>query len=301
MDLNELVVFAKVAETRSFTAAADELGLPKSTVSRKIAQLEERLGVRLLQRTTRKLALTEVGTTYYERCTRIVADIIDAERAVTDMQASPQGLLRVSAPVDIAGSFLGPIAAAFTRRYPEIQLELDAADRVVDLIEEAVDVAIRVGPLSDSSLVARRLTTLSTVVVAAPDYLAAHGEPRSAAELAAHAVVLFAPNGRRTPWTLTGPDGALELGPPARLMSSSLLAVVDATLAGAGVAILPDFHATGHLAAGRLRRILPAWDGEPRDLFAVYPSTRNLSPKLRVFLDHLIAAFDPPPWSARPG
>jgi DNA-binding transcriptional LysR family regulator len=151
MDLNDIVVFTKVVETKSFTGAADALGLPKSTVSRKLAQLEERLGVRLVQRTTRKLALTEIGEAYYDRCSRIVADIAAAEQVVTDMQSTPRGRLRVTASVDFATKFLGEIIAEFLQEHPEINVELEATDRVVDLIEDGFDLAVRCPPLGGAA------------------------------------------------------------------------------------------------------------------------------------------------------
>src|SRR3954465_7000774 len=151
MDLNDIVVFTKVVETKSFTGAAEQLGLPKSTVSRKLAQLEERLGVRLVQRTTRKLALTDIGQAYYERCARIVSDVAAAEQLVTDMQATPRGRLRVTAPVDLATPYLGPLVPRFPAAHRDINGELEATDRVVDLIEEGYDVAIRFGPLPEST------------------------------------------------------------------------------------------------------------------------------------------------------
>src|SRR5687767_11659665 len=149
MDLNDIVVFTKVVETRSFTGAAEQLGIPKSTVSRKLAQLEERLGVRLVQRTTRKLALTDIGQAYYDRCSRIVADVAAAEQLVTDMQATPRGRLRVTAPIDLSTRHLGTIIAEFLAIHADINIELDATDRVVDLIEDGFDVAIRFGTLQE--------------------------------------------------------------------------------------------------------------------------------------------------------
>ena len=297
MDLNEIVVYAKVVETKSFTAAADELGLPKSTVSRKVAQLEERLGVRLLQRTTRKLALTDVGSAYYERCARIVADITAAEKLVTDMQSSPQGLLRVTAPVDVSSRYMGSILASFTLAYPEINIELDASDRTVDLIEEGFDLGVRVGPLSESSLIARRLTPLTSVLVAAPNYLARRSAPTTPTELAHHELILFVPSSRMQTWLLRGPDGKThEVGPPVRMVTNSLLAALENSIAGGGIGLIPDFLVADALADGRLLRVLDGWQTDSSELYAVYPSTRNLSPKLRVFLDHLVASMNPPPW-----
>lgn len=298
MDLNELVVFARVVETRSFTAAAQQLGLPKSTVSRKVAQLEERLGVRLLQRTTRKLNLTEVGQAYYERCARIVQDIAAAEQVVTEMQTTPRGLLRITAPVDLGSTYLGALIADFLTAYPEIQLELDLADRIIDLIEEGIDLGIRVGPLNESTLIARKLGAIQLRVCAAPSYLARRGTPETPAQLADHDTLLFAPSQRAIPWSLHGPGGVVEDATPrGRLISNGVLALRDAARAGAGIALLPDFVMADDLAAGHLALILPAWSMTRSELFAVYPSTRNLSPKVRAFLEFVVARMSPPPWA----
>src|SRR5689334_9657853 len=177
MDLNDIVVFTKVVETKSFTGAADALGLPKSTVSRKLAQLEERLGVRLVQRTTRKLALTDIGEAYYERASRIVADIAAAEQVVTDMQSTPRGRLKITAPIDLSTKYLGGIIAEFVATHPDVNVELDATDRIVDLIEEGFDVAVRFGPLPESTLIARKLAPVAGVLCASPAYLARRPAP----------------------------------------------------------------------------------------------------------------------------
>jgi DNA-binding transcriptional LysR family regulator len=297
MDLNEIVVFARVVETRSFTAAAQQLGLPKSTVSRKVAQLEERLGVRLLQRTTRKLNLTEVGQAYYERCARIVQDIAAAEQVVTDMQTAPRGLLRLTAPVDLGSTYLGALVAEFLLAYPEIQIELDLADRVIDLIEEGVDLGIRFGPLTESTLIARKLGVMQMRLYASPAYLARRGTPTAPAQLGDHDTLLFAPSARVIPWSLHGPDGLVEVPQHGRLISNGILGLRDAARAGAGITLLPEFVIGDDLATGRLAVVLPAWSMTRSELFAVYPSTRNLSPKVRAFLEFVIARMSPPPWA----
>src|SRR4051812_18779189 len=191
MDLNDIVVFTKVVETRSFTGAAELLGLPKSTVSRKLAQLEERLGVRLVQRTTRKLALTDIGEAYYARCQRIVSDVAAAEQLVTDMQSTPRGRLRLTAPVDISTGYLGNIVAAFLAVHAEVNVEIEATDRVVDLIEEGFDLALRFGPMPESTLIAVRLCSIAGILCASPSYLASKGQPKTIEELDAHDRVLF--------------------------------------------------------------------------------------------------------------
>jgi DNA-binding transcriptional LysR family regulator len=302
MDLNEIVVFARVVETGSFTAAAQMLGLPKSTVSRKVAQLEERLDARLLQRTTRKLSLTEIGRAYYERCQRIVADIAAAEQLVSELQEAPRGLLRVTAPVDVGGLYLGCIVAEFLRSAPEIQIELVLSDKVFDLVDERLDLALRFGPLPDSSLVARRLGGIVSYVVAAPSYVARRGSPSKPEDLAGHDIVAFVPISRMRFWTLHGPGGAqTELQPLGRISGNGMFAIREAVVAGGGVSLLPDFAISRELASGALVRVMPAWRGPESELFAVYPSTRNLSPKLRTFLDFLGAKLTPPPWQVRPG
>ena len=296
MDLNDIIVFTRVVETKSFTGAADQLGLPKSTVSRKLAQLEERLGVRLLQRTTRKLALTEIGQAYYERCARIVADLQAAEQLVTDMQATPRGRLRVTAPIDLSSRYVGGVIAEFVALHADINVELDATDRVVDLIEEGYDVALRFGQLTESTLIARKLCTLDSGLCASPAYLAKHGTPRTIEDLDEHDRVLFLPTPRVQGWQLVNGDQTYELGRPARFTSNNVGAVRDAVLAGAGITAMGDFQIACDIAEGRLVRLLPEWRGRAVDCHAVYPARQNLPPRLALFLDHLVKSFNPPPW-----
>jgi len=298
MDLNDIIVFTKVVETKSFTGAADALGLPKSTVSRKLAQLEERLGVRLVQRTTRKLALTEIGEAYYARCSRIVADIHSAEQLVTDMQSTPRGRLRMTASVDFSTRFLGEIVAEFLAQHPDINVELEATDRVVDLIDEGFDLAVRFGPMAESTLIARRLCSLGLVLCASPAYLAKRGAPQTIDELDEHDHVLFTPTSRNQTWTLVGPgDASYEFGRPARLASNNFGAVVDVARAGGGVTLISEFMVTEEFKSGSLVAVLPEWRTRPTDVHAVYPARQNLPPRLTLFLDHLAKSLNPPPWS----
>jgi DNA-binding transcriptional LysR family regulator len=300
MDLNDIVVFTKVVETRSFTGAAEQLGLPKSTVSRKLAQLEERLGVRLVQRTTRKLALTDIGQAYYERCARIVADLAAAEQLVTDMQATPRGRVRVTAPVDLSTRYLGAIVADFLAVHADVSVEIEAADRVVDLIEEGFDVGVRFGSLPESTLIARRLCEISAVLCATPAYLARRGTPTNIEELDEHDHVLFTPSARTQSWTLLHGETSYEFGRPARFASNNVGAVRDAALAGAGIALLTDFMVAADIAAGTLVPLLD-WHGKAIDVHAVYPARQNLPPRLTLFLDHLGKALNPPPWTLPAG
>jgi DNA-binding transcriptional LysR family regulator len=299
MDLNDILVFTKVVETRSFTGAAEQLGLPKSTVSRRLAQLEERLGVRLVQRTTRKLALTDIGQAYYERCAQIVADVSAAEQLVTDMQATPRGRVRLTAPIDISSRYLGGICAGFTAAYPDVTVDLEATDRVVDLIEEGFDVAVRFGALPESTLIARRLCKIGSLLVATPAYLERRGTPATVEDLDEHDRVLFTPSPRVQSWTLSHGDATYEFGRPARFASNNIGAVHEAVLAGAGISVLTEFMVADDVAAGRLVQVLPEWRNRMVDAHAVYPARQNLPPRLSLFLDHLAKALDPVPWTVR--
>jgi DNA-binding transcriptional LysR family regulator len=299
MDLNDILVFTKVVETRSFTGAAEQLGLPKSTVSRRLAQLEERLGVRLVQRTTRKLALTDIGQAYYERCARIVADVGAAEQLVTDMQATPRGRVRMTAPIDISTRYLGAICAGFTGAYPDVTVDLEATDRVVDLIEEGFDLAVRFGALPESTLIARRLCKIGSLLVATPAYLARRGTPATVEELEEHDRVLFTPSPRVQSWVLSQGEATYEFGRPARFASNNIGAVHEAVLAGAGISVLTEFIVAADVSAGRLVPVLPDWHSRSVDAHAVYPARQNLPPRLSLFLDHLAQALDPVPWTVR--
>ncbi len=298
MDLNDILVFAKVVQAGSFIAAARELEMPKSTVSRRISALEARLGARLLQRTTRSLNLTDVGRTYYHYAMRIAGEAEEAERAVTRMQATPQGLLRLTVPFNL--SFLAPVLAAFMQRYPEVQLDVVATDRVVDLIDEGFDVALRAGALRDSSLVGRQLGTLKRVLVASPAFLKRHGTPAEPPDLAHIATLAFGAGAQRTRWQLTrgGKTLAVEVTP--RLIANDFEILDAAVRQGLGLALLPLFRCRSDLLTGTLRQVLADWSTHEPPLTAVYPSTRHLSPKVRALIDHLREHMTPPPWERGP-
>ncbi|MFO0551483.1 MAG: LysR family transcriptional regulator [Polyangiaceae bacterium] len=292
--LDEIVVFARVVETGSFTGAAAALEMPKSTVSRKISELEARLRARLLQRTTRKLNLTDVGRTYYAHCARIVAELEEAERAVGSLQAVPRGLLRVTTPLNLG--FLGPIFAEFAHRFSEVELEIVATDRLVDLVEEGFDVAIRAGNLADSTLVARPLGSSNRIIVASARYLERHGVPREPAALVQHAALVFGTGRNPTSWRLVSKGQAVEVVVKPRLVVNDLSVLIDAARADLGVAMLPNFITAPEIRDGRLERVLEAWCSQPVGIYAVYPSTRHLSLKVKTFVEHLRQRFTPPPW-----
>lgn len=285
MDLNAIFVFAKVVEAGSFTGAARELSMPKSTVSRKVSELEEQLGARLLQRTTRKLSLTDVGLAVYQHAARMVAEAEEAELVVDRMQESPRGLLRVTTPLNFG--YLGPIVTSYLKRYPEVRIEMVCADRVVDLIQEGFDVAIRAGQLADSTLIARGLGTLQSYVVASPAYLSERRAPEQPQDLEQHECLAFGAGAQRTSWILQQSGKALTVEVRPRFVVNDFDFLDESVRAGLGIAMLPVFRCWEHLRAGRLVRLLPQWSSPEIPLHAVYPSTRHLSPKVKAFIDHL--------------
>lgn len=282
MELKEVLVFTQVVRSGSFTAAARELGMQKSTVSRKVSDLEERLGVRLLQRTTRTLHLTDEGRIFFEHCQRAMAELDEAQLALSGMRATPTGLLRVTAPLSFG--FLGPMLGPFLERHPEVQLEMVCTDRVVDLVEEGFDVAIRAGRLPDTSLIARRLGNLPRILVASPAYLARRKAPRSPEQLPDHACLVF--GGQRV-WALTCDGRTFDVQVKPRLVVNDFELLLDATLAGAGIALLPGPTCEAAIRDGRLRHVLPACAGAETPIHALYASTRHLSAKVKAFVEFL--------------
>src|SRR5262245_39824491 len=298
MDLNEMLVFARVVEAGSFAAAAGALGMPKSTVSRKVSKLEERLKSRLLQRTTRKLSLTDVGRTYYDYCARIVSEVEDAERAVSNLQETPRGLLRVTAPINLP--FLGPILRRLLKRDPEVRIDLVCTARRVDLIEEHFDLGIRAGALADSTMIARSLGTATWFLVATPAYLKKRGRPRSPEDLKQHDCLLFARASGGADLRLEKGDRSMQLDLSARLAVTDTDILHAAATAGLGIALLPAFRCVEDLRARRLERVLRDWNPPATPIQVVYPSARHISPKVKFFVDHLHEHMTPPPWELGP-
>lgn len=283
MDLNEILVFTRVVQAGTFTAGAQLLGMPKSSVSRKISDLEDRVGARLLQRTTRKLGLTDIGRIYYERCARIITEIEEAEQAVDSMRAAPCGVLRVSAPLSFG--MLGPIVARFLKRYPEVRVELVCTERLVDLVNEGFDVAIRAGALDDSTMVARRLGVVERVLVASPGYLKKKGSPRQPADLSAHACITFGAGPTPEVWSLVAGDKKADVRISPRLTVNDFEMMREAARSGIGIAWIPKFVCVDDLKSGQLRQVLPDWCSVATPVHAVYPTTRHLSPKVLAFFE----------------
>ncbi|MGF1611677.1 MAG: LysR family transcriptional regulator [Kiloniellales bacterium] len=296
-DLSSLAVFARVVEAGGFSAAAGTLGLSKSAVSKQVSRLEARLGIRLLNRTTRRLSLTEAGALFYEGCQRMVAEAEAAEAAVTHLAAAPRGTLRVNAPVSFAMLHLVPILPELMEGCPELSIDLTLNDRRVDLVEEGYDVAVRIGRLTDSSLIARRLAPSRSLLCAAPAYLERHGTPQRPEDLARHNCLIYTYQAEGALWRFQGPEGAASVRVTGRLQVNNGDALCAALLAGAGIGRLPTFIAGDALRAGRLLRLLPDWPlGEEAAVHAVYPAGRAPSPKIRVFIDFLAERFGEAPY-----
>lgn len=289
---NDLLIFARVVEAGSFSRAAERLGLPKSTVSRRVAVLEERLGERVLLRTTRRLTLTEFGGHLLEHA-RLVADEVDAVKALAEhRQARPSGRLRVSMPGDFVNLLLTEMLAAFTAMHPAVSLELDLSPRRVDILGENYDLAVRMGDLPDDALLAaRRLAQLSMGLYAAPAYLAEHGEPATPDELAHHQALLLPRAGGSVLWALSGPGPRREIVPAGRISANSPELLIALAGAGAGIAAVPDYAARARVQRGELRRVLPAWQLPASVAWAVFPGRRLMPAKTRAFLDMLEASL----------
>jgi DNA-binding transcriptional LysR family regulator len=296
MDLNQVGVFVRVVDKRGFTAAAQSLGLPKSSVSRAVSRLETVLGVRLLQRTTRSVHLTEAGAAFYARASRALTDLAEARETAGEQQDAPRGVVRVTAPVDLGVEFLAEIVARFARRFPEIRVEMNLTSRRVDLVEEGFDLALRAGRLSDSSLVARKLGTIESRLLASPAYLRRRGTPRSVAELAEHDCVIFRGREGVAEWALVGPEGAARAEVRGPIDADDISFLRRAVLAGAGIGLLPWVMCARDVHAGKLARVLPEHASRGAHLYLVYPSSRQVPRRVGVFRDFVVESMTPPPW-----
>lgn len=293
IDPNDLLIFAHVAELGSFSRAADRLGLPKSTVSRRLAALEQRMGERLLLRTTRRQTLTEFGLQLLEHARQVVAEL-DAVGVLREQrQAAPSGRLRVSMPGDFANMVLVDSLAAFLALHPAITLELDLSPRRVDLLGEGFDVVVRMGDLPDDALlVASKLAVFTHGLYASPGYLAEHGDPQTPVDLAGHSAVrLLRGNGEPAAWTLIQGEQDWRGVPAGRASANSPEMLIRLARAGAGIAAVPDHFAAADVRAGALRRVLPGWNLPTSVAWAVYPGRKLMPPKTRAFVDMLKMAL----------
>jgi len=289
--LTALKVFRTTAAAGSFAGAARQLGLSAAAVSKNIAELEAHLKVRLINRTTRSMSLTEAGAAYVERLARILDDLDEADAALAPVGASPGGVLRVSAPLTFALTCISPHISAFMARHPNLRLELNLQDTRIDLIGEGYDLAIRGSDrLEDSSLVARELMTMNHVLCGAPGYFAAHGRPAAPEDLKAHECVQFTLSGHANKWTFRRAGRSVAVPIDGRYKVSSSIAVRDALLAGFGLSLVPRIYVEQELAAGRLEAVLEDWEADRTPVYAVYPS-RHLAAKTRAFVDFLLERF----------
>lgn len=296
--LRALRAFCRVVEAGGFSAAAAELNVSHTVMSKQVRQLEGLLGAQLLNRTTRRLALTEAGQAYYERARRILDDLHDADLAVSRHQAVPRGTLRINAPMAFGTLDMARWLPGFMACYPELKVDLVCNDRFVDLIEEGFDVAVRLArDMPDSSLMARKLATTDTMLVASPAYLKRCGVPRKPEDLAQHNCLTYTLVARPNEWIFASPDaGDVTVTVSGSFQSNTGIALRSAALAGVGIATTASFIVHDDFKRGDLVPVLPAYRMRPRDIYAVYPHNRHLSPKVRAFVDYACDIYRTPAW-----
>jgi DNA-binding transcriptional LysR family regulator len=299
-DLQGIVAFVQSVEAGSFTGAGKRLHVTKSAIGKSVAQLEQRLGVRLLNRTTRSLSPTSEGLSYYEACVRALAEIDAGQSLLAAHRQVPSGRLRVDVPLAFGRRCVAPVLFEISSQFPDLMVEITFNDRRVDLIEEGVDLAVRMGELDDSlSLAARRIYTQRSAICAAPAYLDRHGRPQSIADLAHHSIIGYGRDGVAAPWTVRHADGHLATFlPKPRLLLGHGEPMLDAALAGCGIVSLPTWLAADGLRRGELEKVLSDCLVKDLVVHAVWPVTRNLAPKVRVVVDALIEHFSAPSWDA---
>lgn len=283
--------FVSVVEAGGFTAAAGRLPISRAGVSKHVAELETHLGVRLLNRTTRQISLTEAGRAYYQRCVQILEDVADSECVATGLTSEPHGVLRINAPMSFGIQQLAPRLHRFRNRYPTVEVELDLNDRFVDVVEEGYDMVIRIAQLKDSSLVARRLAPCQHLLCAAPHYLQQHGIPENPAQLAQHDCLHYRHLESGREWILQGPDREHRIHVHGPLATNNGDVVCQAACDGMGIALLPDFIVAEKIKAGRLQIVLAEYCPAPLNIYAIYPSRKYMAVKVRHFIDFMIEEF----------
>ncbi len=282
-------IFTAVVDNSSFAAAAERLDISRAMTSKTVAALEEHLGTRLLNRTTRRLSLTEEGMAFYERSVQILVDIWEAEQVAGRTATEPRGTLKVTVPLAYGLHRLGPVIAAYVKRYPQVTLNLSLSDRKVDLVEEGYDVAIRIGRLPESGLIARKLGTVHSVIVGAPDYFGRYGRPKLPADLTNHVCLGYSLTNMGDEWRLQGPDGIVSIRSTGSIKADNGDILRLAAVAGSGLIFQPWFIVEEDLRAGRLERVLEKYTSEELGIYAVYASRRYLSAKVRTFIDFVLS------------
>ena len=300
--LEGVSVFAAVVEAESFSGAARTLRCSKAAVSTQVQKLEDRLGVRLLNRTTRRLSLTDEGRAYFEHARRMLDEAREATDAIDSLDAEPRGLLRVNAPMSFGILHLGPALAEFIKAHPKIDVELNLNDRRIDLIEEGYDLAVRIARLADSTLIARRLAPCRRVIVAAPDYWNRHGRPSSPEDLRNHEALIYEHMENPDNWRFKGSEGQISVTVRGRYRANNGEVLMAAAKAGLGVCLEPTFLCCGELQRGELEIALENFEDDANSVYAVYPHRRHLSTRVRALVDFLVEHFgDPPYWDAWAG
>ncbi len=294
--LDGIAAFARVVDSGSFSAAARRLNISKSAISAHVQRLEERLGIRLLNRTTRRLSLTEAGAAYYRHCARILVEAEAAEQAASALQREPRGTLRISAPDSFGWMHVAPAIPAFLSRYPALAIDIKLSSAYVDLVDEGLDLAIRIGILEDSALVVRKLASSRRVLCAAPAYLRERGTPRKPDDLADHNCLCADLLTWGDEWRLAGKHGEVRVTVGGSFRSNNAEMLRAAALDGIGIAALPTWAVAGQLRSGMLRRVLTAWEAPVGTIYAVYPGNRLMSMKVRAFVDHLARRFGRTPY-----
>jgi DNA-binding transcriptional LysR family regulator len=287
-----ITAFVKVVETGSFARAAQRLDVSVSSVSRHVSELEAHLDARLLNRTTRRLSLTESGRVFHERCVQLLADLEEAEESAGAATIRPRGTLRLTASITFGSRHLAPAIAEFIKRYPEMRLDVELSDRAVDLVDEGFDVAVRIGAIGSQNLVGRKVGEMRLVCCAAPAYVARHGEPRTPEDLAAHACLVYDYMPQKNLWLFRDRDGKerdVRVTGPVHANNGRFLTALAAE--GMGIAYEPDFMVGPELRAGRLMPLLREFSSPPSSIYVVYPSRRHLSAKVRAFTDFLSERF----------
>jgi DNA-binding transcriptional LysR family regulator len=297
--LSSLRAFVKVVELGSFSEAGRQLRLSRSAVSKYISELEQSLGVQLLNRTTRHASANEAGQAYFERALSILADLDAADQTVAQAQSTPRGLLRINAPMSFGTLQLGPAIADFMAQCPELQIQLVLSDDQVDPMQGGFDVTLRIADLESSSMIARRIVAIERAICASPDYLQQHGVPQRPEDLRNHALLTYGFLLTGNQWKLTGADGDHWIQPSWTLCVNNAEVLRDAAIKGRGIALLPSFIAGDALRSGALRSVLADYKAPPLSLYAIYPPTRHLAVKVRLFIDFLVARFaGVPSWDA---
>jgi DNA-binding transcriptional LysR family regulator len=293
----EMRAFVAVVEAGSFVGGADALQVSKPAISRQVAELEARLGVRLLHRTTRKLSLTEEGDVFHARCKEVLGALEEAEAEVSARRGHAVGVLKVSVPVSFGLLHLAPLWSGFMAAHPDVSLELSLSDRVVDLVDEGFDLAVRIARLPSSSLVSRKLSATRTVLCASPRYLKTHGRPKHPSELTRHQVLAYNLLSIGESWEFTGPDGTVTVKVQPRLRTNSGDTCRAVALLHQGIILQPSFLVAEDLRAGTLVEVLPQWKTLELGIYAVYPSRKHVLPKVRLLIDHLARSLAARDWS----